>query len=170
MPVQISEILRWFVWEKVAGWQLRLVIQQLFPTQIILPFLIFKLPPNAINVLIDGCNIQSLIDLKLLGVTVNNKMTFSTHIRDVCKKTSMKIGARLRLRNLIPVDAKLQLYKAATSSDHLTCMYCHTVRLFCRASDSKKLERLQEHALRAVFFDKSTMYIWTSFSRGQIIK
>ena len=73
--------------------------------------------------LIDGCNIQSLIDLKLLGVTIDNKMTFSTHIRDVCKKTSMKIRARLRLRNVIPVDAKLQLYKAATPSPYVLS-YC----------------------------------------------
>ena len=39
--VQISEILRRFVWEKLA-------IQQLFPIQILLPFPIFQLLPNLI--------------------------------------------------------------------------------------------------------------------------
>ena len=41
VAVQISEILRGFVWEKLA-------IQQLFPIQILLPFPIFQLLPNLI--------------------------------------------------------------------------------------------------------------------------
>ena len=51
---------------------------------------------SSITVSVDGSNIQSSTDLKLLGVTIDNRMTFNAHIRDVCKKTSMKIGA-LRL-------------------------------------------------------------------------
>ena len=47
-------------------------------------------------------------------------------------------------------DAKLVLYKTAILP-HLT--YCGMVFHFCGASDSRKLERVQERALRAVFRD-----------------
>ena len=61
----------------------------------------------------------------------------------------------MRLRNLIPTKAKLQLYKSAVLP-YLT--YCHLVWHFCRASDARKLERLQERDLRAVYKDKHASY------------
>ena len=57
----------------------------------------------------------------------------------------------MRLRNLIPTEAKLHLFKSAILP-HLT--YCHLVWHFCRASDTHRLERVQERGLRAVFKDK----------------
>ena len=61
----------------------------------------------------------------------------------------------MRLRNLIPTEAKLHLYKAAILP-HLT--YCHLAWHFCRASDTRRLERAQEGGLRAVFRDKMSSY------------
>ena len=61
----------------------------------------------------------------------------------------------MRLRNLISTKAKLQLYKSAVLP-YLT--YCHLVWHFCRASDTRKLERLQERGLRAVYKDKPASY------------
>ena len=58
------------------------------------------------------------------------------------------IGILRRLKNLIPVNAKLLLYKSAIML-HLT--YCQRVWHFCTASYSRKLERLQERALRLVY-------------------
>jgi len=57
----------------------------------------------------------------------------------------------MRLRNLIPTKAKLQLNESAVLP-YLT--YCHLVSHFCRASDARKLERLQERGLRAPNKDK----------------
>ena len=37
-------------------------------------------------------------------------------------------------------------------------MYCHLVWHFCRCSDGRKLERLQERGLRAVYRDKYAGY------------
>ena len=54
----------------------------------------------------------------------------------------------MRLRNLIPMKSKLILFKSAILP-YLT--YCHLVwHFFCKASDTQKLERLQERGLRAV--------------------
>ena len=99
--------------------------------------------------------VESYECLKLLGVYIDSQLNFTEHISSVCKKGSQRVGVIMRLRNLIPTSAKLQLYKAAVLP-HLT--YCHTIWHFCKASDSRKLERVQERGLRAVFCDKNSSY------------
>ena len=99
--------------------------------------------------------IKTADTLKLLGVTIDSKLNFSEHVSSSCIKASQRIGVLMRLRNLIPTEAKLQLYKSAVLP-YLT--YCHLVWNFCRASDARKLERLQERGLRAVYKNKHASY------------
>ena len=100
---------------------------------------------------------MSMENLKLLGLTIDCGLNFDVHISNVCKKASQRIGVIMRLRNLIPTEAKLHLYKAAILF-HLT--YCHLVWHFCRASDTRRLERVQERGLimSAVIKDKLSSY------------
>ena len=67
----------------------------------------------------------------------------------------------MRLRNLIPIKAKLQLYKAAVLP-YLT--YSHLVWHFCRAS--RKLERLQERGLKVVYNEKQAS-LFSIIEKGQ---
>ena len=53
-----------------------------------------------------------LTDLTI-GVTIDCGLNFNLHISNVCKKASQRIGVIMRLRNLIPTEAKLHLFKAA---------------------------------------------------------
>ena len=61
----------------------------------------------------------------------------------------------MRLRNLLPTQTKLQLYRAAVLP-YLT--YCPLIWHFCRASDSRRLERILERAPRAIYCDKHSSY------------
>ena len=61
----------------------------------------------------------------------------------------------MRLRNLIPSNAKLTLYKSAILP-HLT--YCHLVWNFCKSADSRKIEPVQERALREIYKSKTEIY------------
>ena len=65
------------------------------------------------------------------------------------------MGVINRFRNLKAKNAKLQLFTGAILP-HLT--YCSTVWNFCKASDSRKLERVQERALRTIYCDSNSMY------------
>ena len=96
-----------------------------------------------------------LENLKLLGVTIDCVLNFDVQISNVCKKASQRIEAITLLRNLIPTEAKLHLYKAAIIL-HLT--YCLLVWHFCRASDTRRLEGVQERGPSAVFKDKLSSY------------
>jgi len=99
--------------------------------------------------------IKNVENLRLLGVTIDSKFTFTDHISTICKKASQRIGMLMRPRNLIPTKAKLMLFKSAFL---LYLTYCHLVWYFCRCSDGRKLERLQERGLRAVYRDKRASY------------
>ena len=60
-----------------------------------------------------GNTIESSECLKLLGVTIDEQLNFNTHINEICKKASQKVDVMLRLKKLIPANAKLTLYKSA---------------------------------------------------------
>ena len=73
---------------------------------------------------IQGSEIESTEKRNLLGVTIGIKLNFTYHINNVCKKANQRIGVLLRLKNLMPTEAKVQLYKAVILP-HLT--YCHLI-------------------------------------------
>lgn len=107
------------------------------------------------NIHIDGRIIKNTEYIKLLGVYFDENINFSKHISEMCKKVSKKVGVLMRLRNLIPCSAKLTIYKVYILS---SLTYCHLVWHYCKSSDNRKIERIQERALRAVYRTKSESY------------
>ena len=57
-------------------------------------------------------NILTIDELELLGVTIDNKLTFSSHIKLTLSKIHAKIAALRRIRNFIDSDTALKLYKS----------------------------------------------------------
>ena len=108
-----------------------------------------------IEVELNGIKIESSDCIKLFGVDIDNRLKFNQHVSNVCTKASQRVGVLMRMKNMIPTRAKLQLYKAAILP---YLIYSHTIWHFCCASDKRKLERVQERALRAVFNDKVAGY------------
>ena len=96
------------------------------------------------NLNLNGKIIRTSDSLKILGVTIDNKLNFNEHINDVCNKASQRVGVIMRLRNLIPTTAKLVLFKSAILP-YLT--YCHIVWHFCRASDTRRLKESRNEDL-----------------------
>ena len=103
-------------------------------------------------------DIESHSEMKLLGVTIDEHLNFSRHIGEVCKNASRKVGVLMRLRNMLTTSAKLKIFISIIMPQ---ITYCHTVWHFFRASDStigRKMERVQERALRAVYCDTRSSY------------
>ena len=68
--------------------------------------------------------IESTADVSLLGVNIDEHLVFSKHMSELCIKASQRVGVLSRLRNLIPMEAKLLLYKSSILP-YLT--YCHLI-------------------------------------------
>ena len=113
--------------------------------------LLSQVKGKTINVTIDGHCITNCKNLKLLGVTVDSDLTFRPHIQEICKNASKEIGVLSRLKNLLSTNTKLHLYKYAILP---VLTYCHLAWNFCTKSDRRKLERIQERALRIVLKKK----------------
>ena len=71
---------------------------------------------------------------------MDDQLNFNIHINEICKRASQRVGVMMRLKKLIPTNAKLTLHKSAILP-YLT--YCH---LTCTSAllhgNKRKLERM----------------------------
>jgi len=110
---------------------------------------------NHMNVNMNNITIKQENTMKILGLSIDSNLNYSHHISQVCKRASQRVGILGRLKNLLPVKAKLRIY---TSAILPILTYCHLVWHFCSGSDSRKVERVQERALRICFCNKTDTY------------
>ena len=82
------------------------------------------------DLVIDDTEICQEENFKLLGVILDKELNFTGHIATICVITSRKIGILTRMRNLIPIHAKLQIYKSAILP-HFD--YCDLAWHFCKS-------------------------------------
>ena len=102
-----------------------------------------------------GTEIKFDEEVKLLGVTIDFKLNFNTHISTLCKKASKQLNCLKRLGKYLTRLGKLTIYHSFILSNF---NYCPLAWHFCSESNTKKMERIQERALRFIYDDFSTSY------------
>ena len=85
--------------------------------------------------------------LKILGVTIDNKLTYCEHISNMLKKVYAKIGVLRRLKRLMSHDVSLSLYKAYLLP-HLE--YCGPLLIGINKTLNAKLESANKYALKTL--------------------
>ena len=93
--------------------------------------------------------------LEIFGIEIDNKVNFSKHISNVCKKINNQFNVMLRFRKLIRREILFKLYKAYILPHFY---YCSSVWHFCGARDADKLEALNKRILRFILGDYSSPY------------
>ena len=93
---------------------------------------------------------------KLLGVTIDNKFTFNTHLNNMCKKAGAKVTALTRLAKIMPFKKKRTLMNAFIESQF---SYCPLVWMFCSRTINNKINRIHERALRLVYLDYTCSFV-----------
>ncbi len=99
--------------------------------------------------------IRSELHVKLLGVHIDQRLSFNYHITEMCKKASYQTRALSRLSGMLNVESKFFIFNAFVVSNF---MYCPLVWHMCSVSDSKKIEKIQERALCYVLSDFNDTY------------
>ena len=94
-------------------------------------------------------------EIKLLGVTLDKKLKFESHIADICRKVGSQTNALSRLKNIPPCKTKEALYRAFISPYF---SYCSQVWYHCGRRNIEKLERTNARALRFVYNDVISSY------------
>lgn len=104
---------------------------------------------------IDGHAIPCNKTLKMLGVTLDDKLNFNVHIRNMCQTASRQINALKRISKFLNEECRMHVYKSFVCA---TFNYCPVVWMFCGKTNLGKLEKLQERALSVILCNKSLSY------------
>ena len=84
-----------------------------------------------LSVTIDKIVIKATENVKLLGIDIDNKLKFTTHIEKMCSKVNSKTNALRRIRKYLTVDKAVTLFNAFILSNF---NYCPIIWMFCRKS------------------------------------
>ena len=87
---------------------------------------------------------------KLLGITIDNKLTFDTHVSNLCNKASRKLNALSRISNLMNINQRRVIMKSFINSQFGYCpliWMCHSRKL------NNRINRIHERSLRIVYND-----------------
>ena len=104
---------------------------------------------------LDGIPIKCDEEVKLLGVTIDFRLNFSSHITNICKKAARQLNVLKRIGKNLNRLGKLTIYHSFIMSNF---SYCPLTWHFCGEQNTKKVEKIQERALRYVYDDFDSSY------------
>ena len=113
---------------------------------------------DEIIIKINEREINRVDSVKSLGVYIDNRLTWTTHIDKISKKIAWAIGALKRIRTCITTSAAVQVYQALIQP-HFD--YCCWVWDGLGETLSCKIQKLQNRAARVIMranYDDSVTY------------
>ena len=75
---------------------------------------------------------------KILEITIDNKLKFKSHVKNLCKKASQKIWALSRLTNYLNDSVKKLIYNAIIKFQF---SYCPLVWMFCSRQTNNMINK-----------------------------
>ena len=93
--------------------------------------------------------------VKLLGIDIDYQLKFDVHISNLCRKASQQLNILKRLGSMLSRLNKLTIFHTFILSNF---NFCPLAWHFCTDTNSKKLEKVQERALRFIYEDYSSSY------------
>ncbi len=94
-------------------------------------------------------------NIKILGVTIDEHLTFNEHINIICSNEARQLNAIKRLQCNLDKESRLAIYRSYILS-HFN--YSPLVSHFCGIQNSRNMEKIQERALRFVYVDYESTY------------
>ena len=93
--------------------------------------------------------------VKLLGIEIDYQLNFDAHVSSICRKASQQLNVLKRLSSFLDRLSKLTIFHTFILSNF---NFCPLAWHFCTEKNSKKLEKVQERALRFVYEDYDSTY------------
>ena len=86
----------------------------------------------------------------LLGILLDSKLNFDSHITSLCKKAGQKLSALARINHYLTQDQKLLLLNSVVKSQF---SYCPLIWMFTSRYLNNALNSIHERALRLIYND-----------------
>ena len=87
---------------------------------------------------------------KLLGILLDNKLNFDSHITSLCKKAGQKLSALARTNHYLAQDQKLLLLNTVVKYNF---SHCPLTWMFTSRYLNNALNSIHERALRLIYND-----------------
>ena len=104
---------------------------------------------------LNGTTLACEEEVKLLGVTIDFSLNFNSHISNICKKAARQLNVLKRIGKHLCRLGKITIYHTFIMSNF---SYCPLVWHFCNEQNCRKIEKIQERALRFIYDDYSSNY------------
>ena len=101
-----------------------------------------------IQITVEGFKIDQSDSVKLLGVTLDKKLSFEKHINSVCVKVRRGIWCLRRVRNYLNCKQALSSCNSYIQSHS---NYCPLIWMFCNKICYTVIDIIQKRALRALY-------------------
>ena len=93
--------------------------------------------------------------VKLLGVLIDDNLSFNEHVSKLCVKAARQTNELRRIVKYIPNECRLNIYQAFISSNF---NYCDIVWYFCSNRSTYKIEKVNKNALRVTLHNYTSSY------------
>ncbi len=95
------------------------------------------------------CNIDNIVlspssNIKILGVTIDERLTFNEHLNIICSNAARQLNAIKRLQCNLDKESRFAIYRSYILSNF---NYCPPVWQFCGIQNSRNMKKIQERAL-----------------------
>ena len=108
-----------------------------------------------VSIKIGNATIRNTNSEKLLGITIDSKLTFNEHVKNLCKKASQKLHALARIANYMSQEKLRIIMKAFVTSQF---GYCPLVWMHHSRTLNARINKIHERALRLVYKDNSSTF------------
>ena len=88
----------------------------------------------------DNTAIKNVSEEKILGITIDNKLTFKSHLKNICKKANQKLNALARITKFTSPFQRIFFVKSQFSC-------CPLIWMFTSKGLVKKINRIHEKSL-----------------------
>ena len=131
-------ILNWF----------RLNSMEVNPSKFQIIFLGSNIDNSKITFVIENKRVKSRSDVKLLGITIDDKLLFTTHIENFWSTASNRLRALARIRKFISFEQAKRLSEAYIMS---TFTYCPLIWMYCSKTANNLINKIHKRRLRVIY-------------------
>ena len=117
--------------------------------------LILSDPNENLSMKVESLEISNSLCQKLLGIAIDSKLTFKTHVKGLCTKACQKLHALSRISNYMQFEQRRIIMNSFILSQF---GYCPLVWMLHSRELNNRINRIHCRALRIVYQDRKSTF------------